>query len=156
MNYREAAIRYLGNGPKSKKQIRDYLQKRDATDEETKAVIDFLSELGYLDDVKFSRGVFEREYEKARGKSRTVGYLKSKGVETDDIEEGFRRFLDEYEGQYDERAIALAEAKKMAKDQPLDEKLKGKIARRLATKGFSPTVIYSALDHIKRESKEDE
>ena len=150
MNYREAAIRYLGTGAKSIKQVEDFLKKREASADETAEAIGFLKELGYLDDIKYSRGVFEREYEKGRGKARTLQYLRSKGVEPADIEAGYERFLDEYEGEYDERSLALKEAEKALSGNELDEKMKAKIARRLATKGFSSRDIYYALDKLKK------
>lgn len=149
MNYREAAIRYLGTGAKSVKQVEDYLIKREATEEDVLEVVSFLKDLGYLDDVKFARGVFEREYEKGRGKTRTLQYLKSKGVSSEALEEGYERFLEEYEGEYDERSLALKEGIKALSGGQLDEKTKAKIARRLATKGFSPKDIYYTLDKLK-------
>lgn len=156
VNYREAAVRYLNTGAKSVKQVKDYLVKREATAEDVASTVEFLKELGYLDDVKYSAGVFQREYEKGRGKMRTERYLLSKGVSAEDIKEGYFIFLDEFEGQYDEKSIALKEGRKVANGQPFDEKLKGKIARRLAGKGFSSHVIYSVIDALQRESEENE
>ena len=148
MNYREAAIRYLSAGAKSIGQVEEYLKKREASESEIEGVVKFLKDLGYLDDIKYSRGIFEREYEKGRGKSRTLQYLKSKGVNACDAQAGYERFLEEYEGEYNERQLAVKEALKALSDNDLDEKMKQKIARRLAGKGFSSSDIYYALDKI--------
>lgn len=156
MNYREAAVRYLNTGSKSVKQVKDYLVKREASPEDVSQTIDFLKELGYLDDVKYAAGIFQREYEKGRGKMRTERYLSSKGVASDEIKEGYFRFLDQFEGQYDEKAMAIKEGRKIVLGQTFDEKLKGKLARRLAGKGFSSHVIYSAIDILQRESEQNE
>ncbi|MCQ2550830.1 MAG: recombination regulator RecX [Clostridia bacterium] len=136
MNYRERAVKYLATGLKSEKQVRDYLARKEATKEEVDEAIAFLKDLGYLDDVKYARSVFEREYEKGRGKRRTVMYLRDKGLSSSDIEEGFSQL----EETYDERKMAQEIASKM---EGLD---KAKVARRLAQRGFAPQVIYSVLE----------
>ncbi len=158
MNYRESAIRYLNTGFKSIYQVKEYLKKREATEEEIADTVGFLVELGYLNDRRFASLTFKREYEKGRGKNRTARFLKEKGVGAEDIEQGYCDYMDECSNQgqeIDEKAMALKEARKIASGQQLDEKLKGKVARRLAGKGFTSQTIYATLDELQK-NKDDQ
>lgn len=153
MNYRERAIKYLNTGFKSRAQVEEYLKKKEATAEEIADAVGFLAELGYLNDRRFACLTFKAEYEKGRGQARTKMLLKSKGLDSSDIENGYYDFVDQYEMDVDEKAMALKQARVIASGQKLDERLKGKIARRLANKGFGSQTIYYALNNLSEEEE---
>ena len=149
----DCAAKKLAQKSMSRKELRDYLRKREYTDEEIERALDMLAEFGYLDDAVFA-GEF-LIYDLGRGRSRKKAFydLKRKGVSQEDIDKGYERYVEE-NGEPDEHASALSEAKKVLAAAELDpseripEKIKGRIARRLFTRGFSQSLIYEVLGEL--------
>ncbi|MBE5758029.1 MAG: hypothetical protein E7345_03775 [Clostridiales bacterium] len=82
------AIKYIGSSLKSVKQIKDYLKKKEYSDEVVCLVIDKLCEYKYVDDYEFAKS-FVLTYSKKYGKLKIVSMLKSKGVEDNIIDDVF-------------------------------------------------------------------
>lgn len=151
MEARDRAIRYLNARMCSCAQMKDYLRRKGHEEEEIGPVIDELKEYNYLDDLKYARAFIQAGYEKGRGIGRIRRELAQKGVSPEII--AFAE--EEIEDVPDEFEMALEIGKSIL--EPLDtdglewkerEALKGRVARRLATRGFSTDVIYRVIGKL--------
>lgn len=148
----ECAAKKLSQKSMSAKELSDYLSKREYEKDEIKRVIDSLKEFGYLNDSVFASEFFIYELGRGRSKKKVIYELRQKGVSEEDIEKGFDGYFEEY-GEPDEHAMAVKEAGKVisAAGEITDEnreKIKGRIARRLFTRGFSQSLIYEVLGEV--------
>ncbi len=88
---------------------------------------------------------------KGKSKSRAFYELRTKGVDQSVIDIAY----EEYEGDTDERARAMAECRKILnrceiKDgEKIPEKILGRIARNLNSKGYSADIIYSIIGDMR-------
>ena len=155
MDALEKATSYLNRKPHTQKEVMDYLLRKGYEEEESADAVRRLCEYGYLDDLDYAKLYFEYGFEKGRGKDRIVRELAGKGVANDLIEQAY----EDLEDIPDEREIAcqiaaqiLSEAGKAPCDMTYEEKqkLQARIARRLASRGFSGSICWStARDAVK-------
>ena len=133
--------------------MRTHLLRKGYEADEVEETIEQLLSFEYLDDVRFAAGYFRSAFAKNKSKRRAEAELAAKGVSKNDIEDGWLKYTEEY-GEPDENEQALREAEKVLRlaeypeGEPLTDKLKGRIARRLAAKGYSPGTAYRTLEEI--------
>lgn len=135
--------------------MRAHLLRKGYDADEVEETIGQLISLEYLDDVRFAAGFFRSAFAKNKSRRRAETELYAKGVSKNDIEDGFVRYTEEY-GEPDESEQAIREAEKVLRlaelpeGEPIPDKLKGRIARRLASKGYSPGTAYRTLEALER------
>ena len=152
----EVASRYLENRMRTVAEVRKKLQEKEFSDEEISETINELIGLRYLDDYEYAKRYYAYSVEKRRGSLRAMRELEEKGVDKETIKFAYEDFV--YETKVDELAIAKQVAKAMlnadAEDydsenrEPFNEKMRGKIARKLETRGFSTSIIIRILNEM--------
>jgi regulatory protein len=137
----ERVMNYIMIRPRSIREVRDYLWRKETVPELAESVLQRLLGRGYLNDAAFAKSwVRSRQLTKPVSKRRLVAELRQKGLAQDLIETAF---VDE---SYDE-TIALQEiiVKKRKQARYQDEQ---KLMAYLARQGFSYDVIKGAIEHI--------
>lgn len=77
--------KYIGSSLKTQKQIRDYLRKKEYSDDTIEFVMSKLVEYNYIDDKKYAQA-YVLTYGKKYGKLKLISQLKVKGVSEEIIE----------------------------------------------------------------------
>lgn len=77
--------KYIGSSLKTQKQIRDYLRKKEYSDDTIEFVMSKLAEYNYIDDKKYAQA-YVLTYGKKYGKLKLISQLKVKGVSEEIIE----------------------------------------------------------------------
>lgn len=77
--------KYIGSSLKTQKQIRDYLRKKEYSDDTIEFVMSKLVEYNYIDDQKYAQA-YVLTYGKKYGKLKLISQLKVKGVSEEIIE----------------------------------------------------------------------
>ena len=77
--------KYIGSSLKTQKQIRDYLRKKEYSEDTIKFVMSKLVEYNYIDDKKYAQA-YVLTYGKKYGKLKLISQLKVKGVSEEIIE----------------------------------------------------------------------
>ena len=151
MDARDRAIRYLYARMCTCQQMKDYLKRKGHDAEEVDPLVDELMEYGYLDDLKYAQLFIEAGFEKGRGLDRIRRELRQKGVDGETIEQAENSI----EHMPDELETALGIAERFLEnidrsqmDRKEIEKLKARLARRLAGRGYSSAVIYSIIGKL--------
>ena len=153
----ECAAKKLAQKEMSAKELKDYLLKKEYDPEKVGRVIKTMTDFGYLNDARFATEFLIYDLGRGRSLKKAFYDLKQKGVSDPDIEKGYNEYLDEF-GEPDEHKAALEEANKvlMAADltpghipEDMREKINGRIARRLFSRGFSQSLIYDILREIR-------
>jgi regulatory protein len=142
----EAALRYLSPRPRSEKEVRQRLARRQVEKPLVDQVVGWLRERGLLDDVAFA--AFWRDNREAfrpRGKRLLEQELRQRGVAPQVIQEQLQ--------DLDEEASALRAAQKKARalaqsDYPT---FRAKIGSFLQRRGFSYEVAASATRQLWQE-----
>ncbi len=139
----ERALNYLSYRPRSEREIRHNLYKKDVDGEIVDRVIERLTQAGLLDDTAFARyWVDNRVRFKPRG-ARALRYeLRQKGVSDAIIDQVLQDFDDEENA----RRAAEAGARRLShlKRGDFERKLQAYLARR----GFSYTVIKPLVEEL--------
>ena len=157
MDINECAVKKLSHKAISAKELEDYLKKRGYETSEIDEVIGTLKDFGYLNDAVFAREFLIYDLERGRSVKKAFMDLRQKGVSQEDIEKGYDEYLDEY-GEPDEHESAYREALKVLRAADLEpgdipddvrQKIEGRIARRLFTRGYSQSLIYDILREIR-------
>lgn len=151
MDVRERAVSYLNIKPRTKVQVIKYLRSKGFEDEEIKEAVDELEEYHYIDDLNYSIMYFEYGFEKGRGLIRIKRELEEKGVSADIIEAAYDELEsvpDQYETAADIAKGMLNGADTEALQYDEKRKLKAKIGRRLASRGFSMEVVYKVINDL--------
>ena len=148
---RTAAVRYLGMRPRTKQQVIKYLRQKGFPEEGIAETVAELEEYKYIDDFSYSVMYFRYGFEKGRGVMRIRRELSEKGVGSDVIDMAYEE-LEEVPDQYETaRKIAMEMIRDMdMEEMEYDEKrrIKARIGRRLAGRGFPSDVIYKVLDSL--------
>ena len=149
MDALEKATAYLSRKPHTAKEVTDYLLGKGYEAGETEDAVRKLQEYGYIDDLAYAKMYFEYGFEKGRGRDRIYRELAGKGIPKDLADQAW----DQLDDVPDERETAFALAARIAGESGADlsemsydekQKLRAKIVRRLASRGFSGSVCYSA------------
>lgn len=133
------AMKYLLGRMRSEKEIRQYLYKKHYDHDIIEAVIAFLYQYQYLDDLKFCEAfINDRINLKPCGRRKIRQDLREKGVKGDIIDLALEKYFP-YETEC-EAALRIAERKTAQNIEPL------KIKQHLAYKGFDYELIESIMD----------
>ncbi len=163
MDIQQIAIKYLSYRERSSYEVSQFLKGKGFSHEEIASTLMGLEELGYVNDDRYCEAYIRYSITKGKASLRIRQELKEKGIRGDKVD----LFLEEMLDNQTEKENALREAEKLLRKngwlEPsggtseedesygggLDEKLKGKIGRRLSTMGYSSGVIYSVLEKLK-------
>jgi regulatory protein len=149
----DSAIRLLTSRPRSVREIRDRLRRKEYGDETIDRVIERLREWRYIDDEAFARyWVENRESNRPRGRRLLQQELRMKGVERETVSNAID------EAEIDERAGALEIARVKMRSYRGEEET---VARRrlgafLARRGYGYDVVKPVLDELFGENEDDE
>ncbi len=136
---KEKAVSLLKNSPKTEREMRSALEKSGFSQEGIDETIEFLVDLGYMDDVKYAVDFVEMSMAKKRGPLRIKRELEAKGVESDIIEDSIRCTMDD-QWEWDMADQIVTEIK--SNNPSLKEdKILAKIVNKLTYEGFSDDVI---------------
>ena len=115
---------------------------------EIEAAAQRLEELGYVDDASFAARYAADAARKGKGKLRIARELAQKGLDVHAAKEAIDALAAE-EDVLSERERAMAEAQKMLRGERPDEKTLARIARRLSSQGYEPSVIWDVISKIR-------
>jgi len=135
------ALNYLSYRPRSQSEVVSYLQRRDASESQIKAVVDRLERAGLLDDEAFARFWIEnRERFRPRGVWALHHELRNKGLDNEMIEQALT--------SVDASASAYRAASKKARQLSyLDQAtFRRKLVEYLARRGFEYEIAKEAAD----------
>ena len=119
-------------------------------------VIKTMLDFGYLNDARYTTEFLIYDLGRGRSLKKAFFDLRQKGVSEEDIQSGYNEYLDEF-GEPDDHKAAYDEALKVLTAADLEpghipddmrQKISGRIARRLFTRGFSQSLIYDVLREI--------
>ena len=141
------AVKHVSTALKTKKQIVDYLKKKEFQPEIIDYVVDKMLEYRYIDDMEYIRAYFNT-YSNKFGISRLQYNLRSKGVSQKLIDE----YIDGLEKKVDTLSTCIALLKKKAKNMDLNDiKNRQKVSRFLASRGFEFDDINHAMMEVTKE-----
>jgi regulatory protein len=149
----DAAIRLLTSRPRSMREIRDRLRRKDYDDETIDRVVTRLRDWRYVDDEAFARyWVENREANRPRGRRLLEQELRFKGIERETVGNAIE------EAGLDERAGALEIARaKLRSYRGLEEPIaRRRLGAFLARRGYGYEVVKPVLDELFGESEDDE
>jgi len=139
---RDYAVRYLGYAQRTRKQLRDKMVAKEFSDEAIEAVVQLLTEKGYLNDVAFARNYINSKTQYNNyGRRRIVVGLLQKGIGKEDIQAAYGEDDNADEIEAAKRALAKRVAKKGSDDR---QKLMAFLMRR----GFSYDVVKRAMESL--------
>lgn len=150
IDIRDVALKYLASRARTCGEMKKHLKSKEFSDQEIAEVIENLKELHYLDDMDYCSQYFDYAFGKGKGYLRAKRELEEKGVDREMIEIAF----DEYENEETELKRAERQAAKVAEGRQVDDKLLGKIGRRLTTMGYSSDVVYQVVGMYMRQKDE--
>jgi regulatory protein len=141
------ALRFLSFRSRSIKEVRDFLSKKGLPEKEIENLINYLVELGFLDDKKFAKTWIE-ERQKYKNKSRLALKLElqKKGVKPEIIEE----LLNESSNDYETAKEFIKKKRERFANLDWNSFVK-RVAGGLRQKGFSWETIKKVLDEAKNE-----
>ena len=135
-------VAYIGEGLKTKKQIRDYLKKKEYSKTTVEYVIEKLVEYKYLDDEKYC-DVYVKTYRNKYGKNMLRTKLIEKGISREIIE----NTLNEFESEEDEILNILS---KKLKNKTITPDLLSKTYRFMSARGFSYEETKNAIKQYEK------
>lgn len=157
MKASDKAARYLSRGMKTEFQVRNYLREKGYEQDEIDEAIEELKEYRFIDDYRYCKEFYIAGFNKNRGESRIRRELKDKGIERDEVDRALRE-LEEDGLVPDFFDVAMSVASQVTRQYSEEElenmeftdkqKIKGKIARRLATRGFPQDIVYKVVREL--------
>ena len=150
MDIRDAAAKYLASRARSTGEMKTHLKSKGYEDGEIAAVIADFLDYGYLDDEDYCRQYLKYAFSKGKGPLRVKQELAEKGIGRDTI--AFA--LEDYEMEESDLDRALAQARKTVAGKPVDEKMKGRVGRRLVSLGYSTDIAYKVIGILMRDQDE--
>ncbi|MFK2826174.1 recombination regulator RecX [Bacillus sp. B190/17] len=149
-----AAIHFLSIRMRSEKEVRDFLVKKEVTNEAAEEVIRSLYRLSYLDDAQFAEAYANTQMNTSdKGPQLIERELKEKGI----ADVLIKKVLAPFEFRFQlEKSVKLAEK---YRQKYRNESLiiqKQKIEQMLARKGYSWNVIHEALAESHPSENEEE
>jgi regulatory protein len=146
----DAAVQFIAYRPRSEREVRDRLRKRDYSETAIEIAIEKVTGWGYLDDRDFARlWVDNRVQHRPRGERLLAQELRQKGIDSDVI----ATVLDETD--LNEHAAALELARKRApRLASLDAQTRERrLSQYLARRGYGWDVIRPVLSQLSEESE---
>ena len=156
----DRAAGYLSIQPRTEKEIREYLKKKEYSQQEIDEAAEKLQEYRYLDDVTYGISFIRQAAGKGWGRNKIDRSLMEKGVSRSDCEAAWDQLAEDAEGGmeavnlFDEKKRALEIAVKMtrqhlAEGKELDEKFLARVGRRLAGQGYSADTVYFVVNKLR-------
>ncbi len=141
------ALKYLSYRQRSIKEIRDYLQKKDFSEQEISETIQKLLDYKFLNDTEFARTFVNSKQLRGKSKRNISFELKLKGVSPDTSEEVLNEAKDDLEiaKEYIQKRIHQLEK------LPKNDREK-KIINRLKMRGYNWDIISEVLKIIETTS----
>lgn len=133
------AVKYLGANLKTKKQLRDYLKKKEYNPQTIDFVISKMEEYDYLNDENFAKA-YILTYGKKYGKLKLKSELKLKGVSDEIID----KYLDDFKSENIE-SVALKYLKNKERTFDTFQKL----SRFLYSRGYEFDDINACINSLK-------
>lgn len=133
------AVKYLGANLKTKKQLRDYLKKKEYNPQTIDFVISKMEEYDYLNDENFAKA-YILTYSKKYGKLKLKSELKLKGVSDEIID----KYLDDFKSENIE-SVALKYLKNKERTFDTFQKL----SRFLYSRGYEFDDINACINSLK-------
>ncbi|MBU1087740.1 MAG: recombination regulator RecX [Candidatus Omnitrophica bacterium] len=138
-----SAFRLLKFRIRSKKEMENRLKQKNFSSLIIREVLDFLSDLGYLDDLAFARSwIINRRQLKPRSKRLITYELRQKGIDSDIIEQAFGLLGNDSDF---ETAQELAKRKYEKLKQLSAQTAKQRLIGFLERKGFSSAIIINIV-----------
>jgi len=148
----KASINYLSFRPRSEKEMRDYLTRKNCDDVTSKRIIESLLRTKFIDDEEFARRFVEQRTKIKPKANRVIKYeLKRKGISQELIDQLFED-KEESNATDFSKALDLAQ-RKMPRYAKIDDKRKvyEKLGRYLASKGFDWDTVKAVIDQVLRK-----
>ena len=144
----DAAVQFIAYRPRSEREVRDRLRKRDYSDEAIEIAIEKVTGWGYLDDEDFARlWVENRVQHRPRGERLLTQELRQKGIDRDVI----ATVLEETELNEYDSALELAR-KRAPRLADLDEQTRERrLSQYLARRGYGWDVIRPVLGEVRTD-----
>lgn len=148
----QGAITFVSYRPRSEREVRDRLRKRDFSQPAIDQAIERMRGWGYLDDQAFAEWwVGNRAEHRPRGKRLLAGELRSRGVSSEVVGDVLE------EAELDEHAAALELARKRVSslsslDRPTQER---RLAAFLGRRGYGWDVIKPVMKEVFGEVDEE-
>lgn len=136
------AVKYMGGALKTKKQISDYLKKKEYAAPTIDYVIDKMVEYKYLDDEAYARS-FMLTYSSKYGKLKLKSQLRLKGVAESIIDN-----LLEEEIEIEDSLDSVAE--KYLRNKEINEKNILRLARFLSSRGYEFDKINGYISRLRK------
>ena len=131
--------KYIGSSLKTQKQIRDYLRKKEYSDDTIEFVMSKLVEYNYIDDKKYAQA-YVLTYGKKYGKLKLISQLKIKGVSEEIIECVLE----------DNKVDSIESvASKYLKNKVMSYEVSQKLFRFLYSRGYESDEINSYINKLK-------
>ena len=131
--------KYIGSSLKTQKQIRDYLRKKEYSDDTIEFVMSKLVEYNYIDDKKYAQA-YVLTYGKKYGKLKLISQLKIKGVSEEIIECVLE----------DNKVDSIESvASKYLKNKVMSYEVSQKLFRFLYSRGYEFDAINSYINKLK-------
>lgn len=150
MDIRDTAAKYLSSRMRTCKEMSEHLIKKGYSEEEIQEVIEEFKDFHYLDDEEYCRQYVDYACGKGEGRLRIRQELAEKGVDREII--GFA--LEDYYDRDTELDRAMKQAEKILSGKTVDEKMKGRLGRRLISLGYSTDVVYKVIGMCMRNNDE--
>lgn len=139
------ALRYLAVRLRSRREILDYLKRKECEEQDIEAALERLEGLGLVDDVKFAQAwIADRMAVRPRSRMRLSQELMAKGVARDDINVA----LEELEPEREIETLKALIIRKSRSGYADEKKLQGYLQRQ----GYRWSLIKEALDEINAEN----
>jgi len=147
---RETALRYLGRFSRTRKQVEDYLKRKQFPPAEIAEAIAFLQEHRFLNDDAFAESLVTAKIAHGDGPRKIKQMLWQKGIASETAD---RLIRDLYPVELQIEKIHELTARKfgdLSRLQPLKRK---KVFQFLASRGFLPYVIIQSFNPNHEDSK---
>ncbi len=146
------ALNYISYRPRAILEVRQYLIRKQITEERTNNIIDRLLDQGYLNDREFAqKWVANRQLLKPKGKYVLQSELKEKGIASDIIREVLST-IDQ--ASQKEQALEIAR-KKLRQWSGKDWlEVRPKVMRFLSYKGYEMDIIHKVITKLESEFRD--
>ncbi|MBN1516491.1 RecX family transcriptional regulator [Candidatus Sumerlaeota bacterium] len=142
---RKNGVAYVALGLKPSGQVRSYLINKGFSEDAVEHTLDHLTQRGYVNDAEYAARTVElRLHNGGKGPTKVRAELKAKGIPEELLDRAVPP-LEEAEWQR-QAAIKLAEKKFKTERETDPVKLKAKMYRFLAGRGFHSEAIHAAID----------
>ncbi len=138
----DKAVNYQNSAFKTKKQIRDYLNKKSYDKLVVDYVINKMEEYGFLNDSKFA-DMYISTYDKKYGPNMLKTKLLQKGISKNIVEEKLQEYLP------NDEIVDKLLLKKLGNKEPTTENLT-KCIRFLSSRGYEYDTIKKSINKIKK------